>query len=156
MTSPLRNIGKLGLFLVLIISYLFLYLPILHIGLGAFARNYNFPYPPRWTLDTFSRLLNNSLYQSALGNSLFLATATAVLSTLLATLATIGLIRSRPRSATWLLALFVAPLFVAEILIGIASLIFNGLVLELQGNLVSAILANTVHCFSYALLIIAT
>ncbi|HEY9215321.1 MAG TPA: ABC transporter permease subunit, partial [Ancylobacter sp.] len=47
-------------------------------------------------------------------------------------------------------------LFVAEILIGIASLIFNGLVLELQGNLVSAILANTVHCFSYALLIIAT
>jgi len=156
MTSPLRNIGKLGLFLVLIVSYLFLYLPILHIGLGAFARNYNFPYPPRWTLDTFGRLLNNSLYQSALGNSLFLATATAVLSTLLATLATIGLIRFRPRSATWLLALFVAPLFVAEILVGIASLIFNGLVLELQGNLVSAILANTVHCFSYALLIIAT
>ena len=141
---------------MLIVSYLFLYLPILHIGLGAFAKNYNFPYPPRWTLDTFSRLLNNSLYQSALGNSLVLATSTAVLSTLLATLATIGLIRFRPKSAGWLLALFVAPLFVAEILIGIASLIFNGLVLELQGNLISAILANTVHCFSYALLIIAT
>ncbi|WP_018388258.1 ABC transporter permease [Ancylobacter sp. FA202] len=151
-----KILGKYALLATLIISYLFLYLPILHIGLGSFARNHTFPYPPRWTLDTFGRLFANSLYQTAFFNSLVLGLGAAALATLLAAAATLGLMRHAGRRAGLYLTLFVAPLFVAEVLIGIASLIFNGLVLELQGNLVSAILANAVHCFSYALLIMAT
>lgn len=151
-----RLLSKYALLATLAVSYLFLYLPIVHIGLGAFARNHAFPYPPRWTLDTFGRLFANSLYQNAFANSLILGIGAGALSTALAAAATLGLMRHAGRRTGFFLVLFVAPLFVAEVLLGIASLIFNGLFLELQGNLVSAILANAVHCFSYALLIMAT
>ncbi|BCJ90408.1 hypothetical protein IZ6_11430 [Terrihabitans soli] len=148
--------GKIALLTTVVASYLFLYLPILHIGLASFARNYNFPYPPKWSFDVMTRLFSNSLYQTALGNSLLIGFFSALLATALAGLATIGLMRHAGHRTLFYLALFVAPLFVAEVLLGIASLIFNGLFLGLQGNLVSAVLANVVHCFSYALLIIAT
>ena len=148
--------GKAALLSIVVLSYLFLYLPILHVSLASFARNSNFPYPPKWTLDIMSRLFANSLYQTALGNSLVIGFFSALLSTALAGAATIGLMRHAGRRAPLLLGLFVAPLFVAEVLLGISSLIFNGLFLGLPGNIVSAVLANVVHCFSYALLIIAT
>ncbi|MBS7544731.1 ABC transporter permease subunit [Ancylobacter oerskovii] len=148
--------GKIALLATVAVSYLFLYLPVVHIGLASFARNSNFPYPPKWSLDIMTRLLSNSLYQTALGNSLLIGVFAALLSTALAGLATIGLLRHAGRRAPVYLALFIAPLFVAEVLLGISSLIFNGLFLGLQGNIVSAILANVVHCFSYAVLIIAT
>jgi ABC-type spermidine/putrescine transport system permease subunit II len=148
--------AKIALLATVVISYLFLYLPVLHIALASFARNFNFPYPPKWSMATMGRLFSNSLYQTALGNSLLLGFAAAVLATALAGLATIGVMRHAGRKAPFFIALFIAPLFVAEILLGISSLIFNGLFLELQGNLVSAVLANVVHCFSYALLIMAT
>lgn len=148
--------GKIALITTVAVSYVFLYLPIVHIALGSFTRNYGFPYPPVWSLDTMTRLMGNSLYQTALGNSVILGVCSATLATALAGAATIGLMRHAGRRATLFMALFVAPLFVAEILIGISSLIFNGLFLGLQGNLGSAVLANVVHCFSYALLIMAT
>jgi ABC-type spermidine/putrescine transport system permease subunit II len=151
-----RSSGKTGLLSILIVSYLFLYLPLLHIALGSFARNFNFPYPPVWTLETVSRMFANTLYGVALGNSLSLGAGTAAVSTLLATLATFGLIRHAGQHAAKLFVLYVAPLFVAEVILGISSLIFNGLFLQIQGNLWSAILANSVHCFSFAFLIIAT
>ncbi|MCK0196617.1 ABC transporter permease [Ancylobacter sp. 6x-1] len=148
--------GKIALLSIVVLTYLFLYLPILHIGLASFARNSIFPYPPKWTLDTMQRLFASSLYQTALGNSLIIGFASATIATALAGLATIGLMRHAGRRAPLYLALFIAPLFIAEVLLGISSLIFNGLFLGLQGNMVSAVLANVVHCFSYALLIIAT
>lgn len=148
--------GKIGLLAVLVASYIFLYMPIVHIALASVSKNYNFPYPPRWTVDTLTRLVGNSLYQAAFYNSLVLGLASATLATGLAGAATLGIMRHAGRRSRMFLALFVAPLFVAEVLIGISSLIFNGLFLEIQGNLVSAVLANVTHCFSYALLIIAT
>ncbi|GBD46928.1 ABC transporter permease [Methylopila sp. Yamaguchi] len=148
--------GKIALIAAVVVSYLFLYLPIVHIGLASLSRNSSFPYPPHWSFATMSRLLGNSLYQTALGNSLLLGVLVATLSTALAGAATIGLMRHAGRKTTLFLALFIAPLFVAEVLLGISSLIFSGLFLGLQGNLGSAVLANVVHCFSYALLIMAT
>lgn len=151
-----RKLQKPALIGTMLLSYLFLYLPILHIGLGSVSQNYSFPYPPKLTWATFERLAENTLYQTALGNSLLIGVLTALLSTLLACLATMGLLRHAGRHTVKFLILFIAPLFVAEVLLGLSSLIFNGLFLQLGGNLFSAILANTVHCFSYALLIIAT
>ncbi len=42
------------------------------------------------------------------------------------------------------------------VLIGISTLILNGPFLEIPGNLISAVFANTVRAFTYAMLIIAT
>lgn len=154
--GALPGISKGLLLLVLVLSYAFLYLPLLHIALGSVSRNFTFPYPPVWSLGAVERLFGNSLYGQALGNSLMLGAGTAVTATLLAIMAAFGIIRCSGRHAAKYLILFTAPLFVAEVTLGIASLIFNALFLELRGNLVSAILANAVHCFSYAFLIVVT
>ena len=49
---------------------------------------------------------------------------------------------------------FLSPLFVAELLIGISSLAFNARVLGLPGNILSAIAANVVEGIAFAFLII--
>ena len=52
------------------------------------------------------------------------------------------------------LLLFLAPLFVADLLIGISTLAFNARVLDLPGNIYSAIAANAIPGTSFAFLII--
>ena len=53
-----------------------------------------------------------------------------------------------------LVAVYIAPLFVAELLIGISTLMFNRNVLGLPGNIPSAILANATYGLSFAFLVI--
>ncbi|WP_417721574.1 ABC transporter permease [Salipiger sp.] len=156
-TLPIRALATAALLLaVMAVVYVFLYLPIVHIGLSSIAKNHTFPYPPRLTGKAFADLFGNQLYQRALGNSILLGFGSALVTVTMTTMATIGVIRFAGRRARYFVVLFVAPLFVAEVLVGISSLVFSGLFLGLPGNLGSAILANSVHCFSYALLIIAT
>ena len=67
----------------------------------------------------------------------------------------IGILRYPSRRRTLALLVFLAPLFVAELLIGISSLAFNARVLGLPGNIYSAIAANAVEGTAFAFLIIA-
>ncbi|GGG68607.1 putrescine ABC transporter permease PotI [Salipiger pallidus] len=151
-----KTANKALLALVLALTYLFLYVPILHITLASFSDDIVWPYPIRFTWDAYTALFTSSIYAEALWNSLLLGFGTAVLSTTLATIAVLGLLKYRSRWKGLILFLFVAPLFVADVLLGISTLILNGLFLDIPGNIWSAILANTVRAFTYALLIIAT
>lgn len=148
--------NKVLLGLIVILAYLFLYIPILHITLASFSRDIVWPYPIKFTWDAYAGLLKGSIYHEALLNSLVLGLGTALLATALATIAVFSILKYRSRWKAAILSLFVAPLFVADVLIGISTLILNGLFLEIPGNLISAILANTVRAFTYAMLIIAT
>ena len=150
------NPGMIASVAVLALSYIFLYLPVIHIAAASVSSNYVWPYPPRWSFAAFSSLATSSLYWTAFLNSMMLGLASALLATSLATAAMFGLMRHPGRHRAWLLGLFVAPLFIADVLQGISSLVFNGLILGLPGSIISAVLANAVHCFTYALLIIAT
>lgn len=145
---------KFGLLCIVLASYAFLYLPIVHITLAAFSKNSNFPYPPIWSLSPFVRLASNTVYQGALLNSVVIGLATGALSTVIAMYAAIGVIRYAGRRALLFALFFSAPLFVAEILLGISTMALYYLLFDMSGNLISAILANTVHCFSFAFLII--
>jgi ABC-type spermidine/putrescine transport system permease subunit II len=49
---------------------------------------------------------------------------------------------------------YIAPLFVAEVLIGISTLMFNRTVLGLPGNIPSAILANATYGLAFAFLVV--
>ena len=151
-----RSTPRLLLALFPALAYVFLYVPIVHIAVASFSRDILWPYPVRFTLDAYTALFQSTIYQEALRNSLVLAFGTAALSTLLATLAVFGLMKYKSPWKGWVLFLFLSPLFVADVLLGISTLILNGLFLDIPGNLVSAILANTVRGFTYALLIIAT
>lgn len=65
------------------------------------------------------------------------------------------MLRFGGRKALLYAAFFAGPLFVSEILLGISSMSLYYLVFELQGNMVTAIIANSVHCFSFCFLIMA-
>ncbi|MDM9622982.1 hypothetical protein A6U87_07545 [Rhizobium sp. AC44/96] len=139
----------------LIVVFAFLYMPIVHILFASLSTRPNFPYPPEFNVASYVRLSTNTVYQSAFANSLILASCTAVLSTVLGFLATIGVLRFGGRRALVYAIFFAAPLFVSEILLGISSMALYYLLFELQGNMLTAIVANTVHCFSFCFLIMA-
>ncbi|WP_075293123.1 ABC transporter permease [Pararhizobium arenae] len=139
----------------LVIVFAFLYMPIVHILFASLSTRPNFPYPLEFNLSSYVRLSTNTVYQSAFLNSLILASCTAVLSTAMGFLATVGVLRFGGKRALVYAIFFAAPLFVSEILLGISSMALYYLVFKLQGNMLTAIIANTVHCFSFCFLIMA-
>lgn len=143
----------LAAFLVLVFA--FLYMPIVHILFASLSTRPNFPYPPEFNVASYVRLSTNTVYQSAFLNSLLLASCTAVLSTVLGFLATVGVLRFAGKRALIYAIFFAAPLFVSEILLGISSMALYYMLFELQGNMLTAIIANAVHCFSFCFLIMA-
>ncbi len=134
--------------------YVFLYAPIFYVVYTSFSADIVWPFPPAFSLSGYSDLFSSSLYGEALVNSLELALGSAVLSTLLAGTGAIGILRFKSRYRGAILLAFVAPLFVADLLIGISILAFNARVLGLPGNLFSAMAANAVQGTSFSFLII--
>jgi len=138
----------------LIAIYLFLYAPIFYVIYTSFAADIVWPFPPAFSVASYDSLFASSLYGGALANSLILASGSATLSTVLAGAGAIGILRYRSRWRGLALLLLLAPLFVAELLIGISTLAFNARVLGLPGNLYSAMAANAVPGTAFAFLII--
>jgi len=134
--------------------YVFLYAPIFYVIYASFSEDIVWPFPPNMTIQGYRDLFSDSLYADALLNSLKIGAGSGILSTLIATAAVIGLLRFPTRHRLPLFFIFLSPLFVAELLIGISSLAFNARVLGLSGNLYSAIAANAVEGVAFAFLII--
>ena len=139
---------------LLVLLYVFLYAPIFYVIYTSFAADIVWPFPPSFSLTSYEDLFGSSLYAEALWNSVILGIGTAILSTALATGGAIGILRYRARWRGLAFFLFLAPLFVADLLIGISTLAFNARVLGLPGNLYSAIAANAIPGTSFAFLII--
>jgi ABC-type spermidine/putrescine transport system permease subunit II len=144
----------LAMVLVLAAVYVFLYAPIFYVIYTSFSVDIVWPFPPRFSAQSYGDLFASSLYGDALANSITLALGSATLSTVLAAAGAIGILRYRSRWRGLAMFMFLAPLFVAELLIGISTLAFNARVLGLPGNLYSAMAANAVPGTSFAFLII--
>ena len=143
-----------GQTVLLLALYLFLYFPIFYIGYLSVVDNSVWPFPPVFTGEWYGRLMIMSDFHTGLLNSVFIGAGTAVLSTLFATTAAIGILRYPLRRRGLVVVLFLVPLFVAQILIGISTLMFNRNVLGIPGNIESAIVANTTYSVSFAFLVI--
>jgi ABC-type spermidine/putrescine transport system permease subunit II len=154
MTGIRARSVALALGLLLTALYIVLYAPIFYLIYTSFAADIVWPFPPSFSTSSYEDLFASSLYGDALRNSLLLGAGSALLSTLLATGGAIGVLRYRARWRGVALLLFLAPLFVADLLIGISTLAFNARVLDLPGNLYSAIAANAIPGTSFAFLII--
>jgi ABC-type spermidine/putrescine transport system permease subunit II len=138
----------------LCLLYVFLYAPIVYVIYVSFSTDIVWPFPPNLTLQAYANVFGNSLYWDALVNSLTIGIGSGILSTFIATSAVIGLLRFPTSMRTTLFIVFLSPLFVAELLIGISSLAFNARVLGLSGNIFSAIAANAVEGVAFSFLII--
>jgi ABC-type spermidine/putrescine transport system permease subunit II len=144
----------LGQALLLALLYLFLYFPIGYIAYLSLLENSVWPVPPIWTLEWYRRLQIMSDVHAGLLNSLLIGLGTGGLAALFATAGAVGILRYPVRRRGLLVAFYIAPLFVAELLIGISTLMFNRNVLGLPGNIPSAILANATYGLSFAFLVI--
>ena len=146
---PALTLGSL-----LVLLYLFLYAPIAYIIYASFASNIVWPFPLDFTWKAYGTLAISSDYQQALWNSLYVAFGAAALATLFSTMGGIAVLKYRNRWRALVVLVFVSPLFIAELLIGISTLLFNKQVLGLPGNLGSAIVANAAHGTAFGFLII--
>jgi ABC-type spermidine/putrescine transport system permease subunit II len=150
-SSGARRFAAIAL---LVLLYAFLYAPILYVIYTSFAEDLVWPFPPSFTLQAYRDVIASSLYTDGLRNSILIGLGSGVLSTLLAMGGAIGLLRYPSRRRTLAMLIFLAPLFVAELLIGISTLAFNARVLGIPGNIYSAIAANAIEGTAFAFLII--
>jgi ABC-type spermidine/putrescine transport system permease subunit II len=148
------TVRKNLLMLWLLAFFVFLYLPILTIAYTSFSEDVVWPFPPSFTLDGYLDLLGARAYREALMNSLLVGLGSAVLATVFALPAAFAVLRYPTRTRVLAVIVFVSPLFVAELLVGIATLVFNKQLLGLSGSLWGAMFGNAVHGFAFAFLIL--
>lgn len=134
--------------------YVFLYGPIVYIAYVSFQANSVWPFPPETTFDHYASLWQERDFHAGLANSLLIAGGTGALSSLFATMAAMAVLKYRVAGRGLVAALFLAPLFIAHVLIGISSLMFNKAILGLPGNILSAILANSTYATAFAFLVV--
>ncbi len=79
--------------LLLIVLYAFLYAPIAYIAFVSVSANTAWPFPVNFSLEGFRLLLGGRAYQEALWNSLIIGFGTALISTVLATLGAIAVLK---------------------------------------------------------------
>ncbi len=134
--------------------YLFLYFPIFYITYLSLVDNSVWPFPPVFTVEWYERLGIMSDFHVGLFNSLLIGTGSGAIAALFATMAAIGVLKYRMPARTTLIGLYLAPLFVAQVLIGISTLMFNRNVLGIPGHIGSAIVANATFGLSFAFLVL--
>ena len=138
---------------LLLSLYLFLYAPIAYVIYVSFQKDLNWPFPPSWTIAHYAALGADQTYREGLWNSILLGLGSAVICTAVATMGSIAVLKYRSRWRALMVVIFLCPLFVADLLVGISNLLFNRQVLNLPGNMGSAMIGNAVHCTSFAFLI---
>ena len=77
--APRVNAEKLGGGALLLVTYVFLYAPILYVIYTSFSEDVIWPFPPSFSLSSYEDLFASSLYIQALYNSVVLGIGTAVL-----------------------------------------------------------------------------
>lgn len=154
MKNVLAKGAVLSQALLLLALYLFLYLPIFLIIYISFTENTVWPFPPEWTWEWYEKLWLMSDFHVGLVNSVLIGLGTGALSTLLAIFPAMGLLKYRIRRRGLIALIYLAPLFIAHLIIGIATLMFNRQILGLPGSLVTTIIANTTYGLSFAFLVI--
>lgn len=149
-----RNLSITLQIVMLVALYIFLYMPILYIVYVSIQTTAIWPFPPDFTAEHYVNLWHATDYHTGFRNSLIIGIGTGVISSVLATMAVIGILKYRVKGSKLIAGLFLSPLFIAHILIGISSLMFNKTLLGLPGNLFSAIIANATYATAFAFLVV--
>lgn len=137
----------------LALVYVFLYVPILVLIVLSFNKS---GLPTAWTgfsAEWYGRLVANPKILSAAGNSLIVAIASTVISTVIGTLLAMGL--EEGRSSPWLDALVAAPMIIPDIVLAIALLSFYTL-LNMSLGLHSIVLSHAVFNIAFVCMVVRT
>lgn len=120
MTTLLNWAGRCFLGMLLV----FLYLPLVIMGVMSFNASPFYQLPVEWTTSWYSSLAGNRQLLSATSNSITIAVVTTVIATVLGTAASIALFRHEFRGKRILQALLFPPIAIPWLITGTAMLIF--------------------------------
>jgi spermidine/putrescine transport system permease protein len=148
-SNPLWRYPSLSVLMVLF--FIFLYLPILVLIVLSFNQNQTATIWTTFSLDWYKVVLENPNIIRATQNSLIVASVSTVISTILATLAALGMAGKTFKGQNAFNGLVGLPLLVPEIVTAVASLLFF-LAIGLELGLTTVILAHTVFCIPFAYL----
>lgn len=131
-----------------LLVYLFLYLPLIVVVVFSFNDSKLNAEWVGFTWKWYEKLLHNDEILTAAMNSLFIASVSAVLATVLGTFAGVALHRFRQK---WLSALVLGPIAMPDILIGV-SLLLMFILFNITLGTLSIILAHVSFCIGFVAL----
>ena len=146
MTRKTRNKCKRGggiLYCMLV--YLFLFLPIVVIVINSFNATTSKPYLTwkGFTFDWYIKLFDNTALLESFGNTIFLAVVSTLLSTVVGTLAAVGMYKYKFRGKSVIDGLLYIPVVIPEIVLGISLLTMFSTV-DIPRGMLSLILAHVI------------
>lgn len=148
MTKVIKR--PLGLWLVALAVYAFLYVPLIIVVVYSFNDSQLNAEWVGFTLDWYRKLFHNDEMLKAAGNSLMIALVASAVSTLLGTMAGFAMHRYKLK----LLPLLVlTPIAIPEILVGVSLLIFF-VMLNITLGLVSIALAHIAFCIGFVAIVV--
>jgi len=141
---------RAALWTAALVAYAFLYLPLAIVVVYSFNDSRLNAEWVGFTLDWYRKLAQNEEMIAAAGNSLLIAFAASVVSTVLGTMAGVAMHRYRMRL---LPILVLTPIAIPEILMGVALLIFFVL-LNFTLGLISVALAHIAFCIGFVAIVV--
>lgn len=143
-----RRFGLLGGYTVLYI--VFIYLPVLFLPIFSFNDAIYVAFPLKgFTLHWWQEMISQRSMLKALGNSIQVAVPVSIISTALGMLAAKALTRYRMRGAKAIMSLFMLPLVIPFIILGIALLVVFNLV-GIGLSLLTIGLSHVVICMPFS------
>lgn len=137
--------------LYILIIMLFLYLPIMALIVLSFNEAKSMSVFTRFSLKWYEELFSSSLMMSALFNTFSIAIVSALLATIVGTAAVLGMKAMRAKSENTLMALNNIPLLNADIVTGIALMLFM-LMLGIPRGYATILFSHATFCIPYVIL----
>jgi spermidine/putrescine transport system permease protein len=141
---------SVGLWIAAVAGYAFLYVPLIIVVVYSFNDSRLNAEWVGFTLDWYDKLAHDDEMLAAAGNSLAIALVASLVSTVLGTMAGVGMYRYKLRL---LPILVLTPIAIPEILMGVSLLIFFVL-LNFTLGLVSVALAHIAFCIGFVAIVV--
>ncbi len=136
----IRNIGKIGLWLNPIVTYFFLWAPILLLVVFSFNDSRSVAQWRGFTLQWYSNIFNNvvgadatfstGLMLQSLGNSIIIGVIATIIATTIGTMVSLSLVRGNFPGKRFVDSLLFLPVVIPEITQGVSLLIFFNIIFD--------------------------
>jgi spermidine/putrescine transport system permease protein len=144
--------SRILLLLESIFVYLFLYAPILILIIFSFNRS-RYAIWEGFTMNWYKTLFGDDLVLRSLKNSLIVGITATLVSTIIGTLAALGMQRFHFRAKQSVEGIFYLPVVVPEIVMAASLVIFFGFIRFTLG-MTTVILAHIAFCVSYVIIVV--
>lgn len=135
-----------GFYLILV--YTFLFIPIVAVIIGSINTNsYNTSFDG-FTLDWYTKMLENGSLMDGLKNTILLAVISTLLSIVIGTLVAFGMYRYKFRGKGLLDAMLYIPIVIPEIVLGISLMVLFSM-LNMSSGMLTLVIAHTTFCIPY-------